>query len=217
MLPADFEFPHALRSASQNPHLVHDGLFVKKVSSPDHLIEPAVSRMLSRVGIPHPPVTYAFRAGKHLLVAPHVQAKSLLQVTPEDAARIAVAPALSTLLAEHVIDVGDRHGGNYLLHGDGVVPIDFGYSLGHRNGHFGSGDSALLEFLRRYRGVQPSTPLPPGTRERLLDARRELIEHTRAGIVGLRPEARRTSMSLLLQRLRRLAADRKPTVAHFFG
>jgi hypothetical protein len=210
MLPADFKFPADVkRTHHMNPHVVHEGLFVKRVMSPDHLLEPAVSRALTAVGIPHQPVTYQHRFGDHLLVTPHLpDARTLLEATPEDADRITTPHALQTLLAEHVLGIGDRHGGNYLLHPrHGVVTHDFGYNPWHE----GVGDSALLQFLRVHKGVKPSTPIPPGVR-----ARKELIAHARVGHSAMEKYKRIDRVAALVKRLRALAGTPTPTVAHFF-
>ena len=215
-LPAHFEFgKHAVRLGNDegvNPSGRFADRFVKPVDSPDHIIEPGISGFLTAAGVPHAPVSYAFRGGEHLVHAPWMDGKRLSQITPEEAERVSVPRALHTITAEWLAGVPDRHGGNYSYRNGEVHPLDFS-STGAPTAGFRPFDStrgALLDLIRRHKGVTPSTPLP--TARALAELHEKLKAHHAAAMAGWPEDAREVAAATLHRKLAHLEPLQAETI-----
>ena len=197
---------------------------VKVVDSPEHLVETGISRFLTAARVPHQPVSYAFRGGEHLVHAPWSDAPTLAKVEHRDEPTIDKSRALHLLTAEWLGGVADRHSGNYLIHPDhGAVPIDFGLTASGPPGMWGrfmlaphqeAHSSALLTYLRRYRGLQRTDGLPPGSVKHLKAAAEELRAHYHASLAGFAKEHADAYKTQFDRRLQHLTSHDKPTVGH---
>lgn len=194
MLPPDFDFhKHAvrLRNAGVNPSGRWGNRHVKIVDAPEHLVSKHVSDFLHVAGVPHPRADFAHRGNEWIVHAPWQHGKPLDHATPEDVVHLHTAK--HTLLAEWLGEVGDRHGGNYLLHDGHVHTIDHGLTGITERGAYGLSPThgALMQLLRK-RGLKPSDEFHPESLQRLV-ANAEALQSAHALAMSGYPESHRTA------------------------
>lgn len=90
--------------------------------------EVAAGKGMRLLGLSNLHPEYAFHHGRHLVHAPFVEAKQLVQSTPADIKKLDRDQIASTLFGEWLHSIDDRHSGNYLLH-NGVTSIDHGHAF----------------------------------------------------------------------------------------
>lgn len=210
-LPADFDIrKHAVPLGRDLKGINLSGRwgnkFVKEVDAPEHLIEPAMSNFLSALNVPHQPVSYAHRNGEHVLHADWIDGKPLqaMDSTTIHHPKVTLDRGLHMILGEWLGKIEDRHAGNYLFHPDhGVVPIDFGAS-GANGGGWDAAGGGLAQFLRRFKGLKPSTPIPEASIRHAFSVIPHLTRHHAAAMLGFDPDTRKDQAARLMKRLKSL-------------
>lgn len=198
MLPPDFDFhKHAVRLGSAegvNPSGRWGNRHVKIVDAPEHLVSKHVSDFLHVAGVPHPRADFAHRGGEWIVHAPWTDGKPLDHATSDELSRVNTPVSRHTLLSEWLGEVGDRHAGNYMLDGNGVVhSIDHGLTGMSERGAYGLNAKwgALMQALRAG-GMKPGDEFHPEGVKRLL-ANAEALQSAHALAMSGYPETHRTN------------------------
>jgi len=134
----------------------------------------------------------------------------------EDVSKLSFPKAMHTVLAEWLGEIGDRHAGNYLAHGDTVIPIDFDLSgiPMYRQAQHG----ALFNIMNRFHpeGQRPDAKYPPASIRHLLTVAPALRVAHRIAMSGYPAEDAKAAADRFEQRLAHLAkTDPEATPLHY--
>lgn len=244
-IPGVTPIPHRGVNPSYKVDTPDGPRFVKVIHHADESphVEPAAAEVFRRLRLPHTPVEYAFRSGRHLNHAPWVEAKSLNQITPGEMERIKPQHIANTLFGEWLANVGDRHAGNYLVDESGPRSIDHGHAFGtdlrqsygkphERPSHLASmtmdpyqwytrpDDSTLYEYGREYGGLHPTQRISNEHIAAALAEEGNIKKAVERATVGVHPAARDAIHAALHARYEALkkhvAEHGKLTVADLF-